>query len=146
MPLRRDFVPNLPDFSVGSNPERHAHDPEEIFPEETLHPPRAVGFDDLEFRVRQQREVQLVLDFEFRLRVHTIRAAAQNGRVCFPERLDGVAKLGRFGRSTRCIRLRVKIENQILPFVIRERNHLALVGRHAEVRSFVAFFQHRHSA
>lgn len=83
-----------------------------------------------------------MLHFEFCLRFDGITAASQDGGVgCF-EFLDGVAKLGRFCRSTGRVRLGIKIQHQIFPAVIFERDRLPLVAGHFKFRSLVTFFEH----
>ncbi len=142
MALRRDVLPDLANPSVGPDPERHAHDSEKGFPEERFHPPRAVGFDDVEFGVRQERKVQLVLDLELRLRLDGVAARADDRGVELFELLDGVTKLGRFVRSTGCIGLRIKIQDHVLAAKIGERDLFAIVGDRVKVRGLVAFLEH----
>ena len=118
MALRRDLVPNFADFSVRADPVRHAHDAEERFPQKTFHPPRAVSLDHFKLGVCKQREIQFVLNLEFRLVFDGVRAASQDGRVQLLELLDGVTKLGRFVDSTRCVGLGIEIEYDIPPAII----------------------------
>jgi hypothetical protein len=142
MSLRRHIVPDLPNEPVRPNPIRHSHDPEKRFPQETFHPPRAERLNHLELRIREQRKIQLVLQFEFRLRFHRIGAAAQDCRIFCLELLDGVAKLGRFVDSTGSIRFGIEKQNHVLAAILRERHFFTIVGRHPEARRLVAFFQH----
>jgi hypothetical protein len=87
-----------------------------------------------------------VLDLEFRLVLHRVRAASQDARVQLLELLDGVTKLGRFVDSTGSIRFRIKIEDEIPPAIIRERYDFAVIGRYAKARSLVSLFQHAASS
>ena len=141
MPLRRYIVPNLANQPVLIDPIRHPHDPEKRFPQEALHPSRAKRLNHLKFRVRQQREIQLVLHFEFRLRFHGIRAAAQDRRIFRFELLDGVTKLGRFVDSTGSIRFGIEKQNHVLAAIFPERHFFAVVRRHVKRRRLVALFQ-----
>lgn len=128
MALRVRFLPHVAYFRVRPNPVRHAHDSKKGFAEKTLHPPRAVDFDRVEARIREQREIQIVFGLELRLLLHGIRAASQNHGVQLFEFFLGVAKLGRFVGSTGRERLRKKEEDHILAAEIRERHLLAVIG------------------
>ena len=83
-----------------------------------------------------------MLRFEFRLRFHGIAAATDDRGVQLLEFLDGVTKLGRFVGSTRCVRLWIEIQNEVLAAEIPKRDFFAVVRDAVKVRSFVAFFQH----
>jgi hypothetical protein len=146
MAFRRDFVPDLADFSVRADPIRHAHDSQERFPQKTLHPPRTVRLNHFEFRVRKQRKIQFVLDLEFCLVFHGVRAASQDAGVQLLELLDGVTKLGRFVDSTGCVCFGIEIEDEIPPAIIRKRDDFAVIGRYAKARSLVSLFQHAASS
>jgi len=74
------FVPNFSNAAVGSDQKRGAHDSEERFAQELLHPPRAISFDRLEFGIAQKREVQIIFGSEFGLSLHGIAATAQDHR------------------------------------------------------------------
>jgi hypothetical protein len=138
----RHVVPDFPNFTVRPNPERHAHNPQERLAEKRFHPPRAKCLDYVEVRVSQQRKIQLVLCFKFCLRVDGIAAAPEDSGVQLLEFFDGVTKLGRFVRSTWCVRLRIEIQNKVLAAEIRKRNLFAVVRDALKIRSFIAFFQH----
>ena len=75
---RRDLGPDFANDSVGADPERHAHDSQKRFPEEAFHSARIIRADDLKFSIREQREIQIVLGLEFRLRLHGISAASHD--------------------------------------------------------------------
>jgi hypothetical protein len=96
----------------------------------------------LKFRVGEEREIQLVLDAEFRLVFDPVRAAPKDVGVGSFKLLDGVTKLGRFRRSTGSVGLGEEKQDKVLPLVIFQRNSLALIGANREVRSFVTFFKH----
>jgi hypothetical protein len=116
----RDVVPQSANSAVLADPERHAHDAEERFAEEGFHAPRAVGLDDFEFRVGEQREIQLVLGLELRLCFNGVAATTDDRGIQLLELVGGVAKLGRFIRSTGRVGFREEIENQILSTKIGE--------------------------
>jgi hypothetical protein len=144
MPFGRHFVPDGADFSVGTDPIRHAHNAQKRFPQETFHAPCAVRLDDCEFRVGQQRKSKLVLPFEFFLRFDGVAAAANDGTVQFRELRQGVTELGRFVDSTGSIRFRIKIEDQVLVAIILHRDGRAAIVLHLKVRSPVANLEHLH--
>lgn len=142
MAFRRDVVPDFANLAILSDPKGHAHDAEESLAQERLHAAGAEGLDDMEFRIRKQREIQFVLGFEFCLGFDGIAAAADNRGVEFFEFGDGVTKLGRFTRSTGRVGFREKIEDQVPAAKIRERNRFAVVVGRAEVGRLVPLFEH----
>lgn len=83
-----------------------------------------------------------MLHLEFRLRFGVVRAATEDGGIGGLEFLDGVTKLGRFCRSTGCVRLWIKIQNKIFPAIVPERSFATLIVLHVEIRSLVTFFEH----
>jgi hypothetical protein len=135
------FVPHMLDFSFGTDPVGHAYDTEKRFSEETFHAARAIGFDDFEVRIGEQRKIQIVFGFEFRLRLNGVGAAAENHGVDLVEFFLGVTKLGRFIGSTGRTGLGKEIQNYVFAAEILERNFLSVVGRQTEVRCALAFFQ-----
>lgn len=142
MPFGRYLIPHFPNLSVLSDPKRHPHDAEERFPKERFHPTRAVGFDHLELSIGEEREIQPVLAFEFRLCLNRIPTAPNDGRIQRLEAADRVTKLGRFVRSTGRVGLRKKIEDQILATKLAERNRTPVVSRGLERGCLVAFLKH----
>lgn len=142
MALCGDFVPDFPDFAVVTDPESHADDPQERFAEERLHPARAVRFDYVELRVREQRKIQPVLGFELRLSLNRVGATANHRRIQLLETVDRVAKLGRFVRSTRRVGLGKEVEDQVFATKIVERNRAPVVSRGMERRGPVTFLEH----
>jgi hypothetical protein len=121
------LVPHMTDLAIVADPIGHAHDAEKRLSEETLHPPRAVGFDHLELWVREQRKVQIVLFPEFFQQLLAIGAAAEDYGVQPVEFFLCVAKLGRFVGSTRRHRLGEEIEDYILAAEIGKRYFLAII-------------------
>lgn len=115
MALRCDAVPNLANGSVFADPEGHPHDAKERLAEERFHAASAVGLDDVKLSVGKQREIKVVLDLKFGLRLDGVAAAADDRGVELLEFLDGVTKLGRFVGSTGRVGFGIEIENQILP-------------------------------
>ena len=100
MAFRFHVVPDVFDFPVGADQERAAHDSQERAAEEFLHASRSVRFDQLEFRIAEQRKVYFVFFLERGLRLHGIAAGAQDGYAQTIELLFCVTKLGRLDRST----------------------------------------------
>jgi len=107
-------VPDFPDDPVGTDPIRAAHDSQERFPQEGLHSPRAVQFQQLEIGIGNQREVQLEPRAEVGVRFRVAAAAADYHRIALFKFLEGVTKLGRFVRSTGGIGFGEKIEDHVL--------------------------------
>src|SRR5712692_4595527 len=140
--FRLHVVPDVLNFAVRANQKRAAHNSQKRFAEEFLHPPRPVSFDHFEFRIAQQRKIQLVLFLKARLRFHRVAAGPQDHYVQLFELFLRVAKLGRFHRSTRSIRLRKEKQQHPFPAKLGQRDVLAVVALHPEVRSLIANFQH----
>jgi len=65
--------------------------------------------------VGKQREIEVVLDLEFGLRLDGVAAATDDRGVELLEFLDGVTKLGRFVGSTGRVCFGIEVKNQILP-------------------------------
>ena len=106
-----NLVPNFRHASVAPNQKCGPDDAEERFPEELLHPARAISLNGREFRIAQKREIELIFRRELRLRIHAVRAAAQDDSVSLIEIRFCVAKLGRFVDSTRGESLRKEVEH-----------------------------------
>jgi len=140
--FRGDFPPDFAEFPVGADPERRAHNAEERSSEETFHAARAVGFDDFEIRIGEQREIQIIFGLEFCLRFDRIAAATDNRGVRRLTLLERVAKADRFVRSAGRVGLGIKVEDDVLAAVIREGDGAAIVGLHAKAGGPVAFLEH----
>jgi hypothetical protein len=54
-----------------------------------------------------------------------------------------VTKLGRFDRSTRCVRLRKEKQDHALPAEIGERNILTVIGLQPKLWSLIAYLEHQ---
>ena len=76
-------VPDVLDFSVGTDQKRAAHDSQERFPKKFLHPPRSVRLDHFELGIAKQREIQLVLFLEAGLRLDGIGTGPQDRHIHF---------------------------------------------------------------
>jgi hypothetical protein len=109
------IVPDLLDGSIGLDQKSAAHNSQERFPQKHLHAARTVGFDGLKFRIAEEREIQLLLGLELGLCFDGIGAATENDRSSFVKLVLCVAKLGRFGNSTRSLGFRKKIEHHPFP-------------------------------
>ena len=142
MAFRSYVVPDVLDFAVGADEKRAAHNSQERFAEEVFHAPRAVGFDHFKIGVAQQREIEFLLFLEAGLRFYGIPAGSQDNHIQLVELLLCVAKLGRFGRSTRGVSLRKEKQQHALAAKIRERHVFPVVSLHFEIRSLIASFQH----
>src|SRR5580698_9138469 len=142
MPSGDYAIPNLHDLAVRADPEGGAHNSHKGLAQKTLHAPRAVRFDHFEFRVGQQREIQIQLLAEFRLRLDVVRAHSSNFRVLRLEIRDHVAEAVRFVNASRSVGLRIKIQNQMFAAIVGERYLAPVVRQHFKMRCLIAFFQH----
>lgn len=108
VPLGAHQRPDGLDFACFSNEEGAADDTHESATHEDLFLPGAKGLDGLVGGIAQQREIQLVLGFERRLRLDGVGAHAQDGDLELIELFSCVAKLGRLNGSTRSVGLGIK--------------------------------------
>jgi hypothetical protein len=65
--------------------------------------------------IRHKREGQLILGCELRLRLFLVRRDSDDLGVLLRKFLQGVAKLGRFLGSARCVGLGEEVEDYALP-------------------------------
>lgn len=135
-----DRWPDFPNYAVGADPICHPHDPEKGFSEKAFHSPGFVGSDDVKASVRKKRKIQAVFGFEFGLRFHGISAATHDCGVNTLEIVHGFRELDGFVRAAGGIGFRIKIENEISPAIIRERDCFAVIGDYAEAGGLIAFF------
>ena len=105
-----DGVPDLFNFAVGADQKTAADNSFEKTAHEFFPAPCAVGFDHLVRGIAEQRKIELPLVAEPLQGLQSIRAGTEDGYTQLIELLFCVAKLGRFDRSTRRIRLRKKEE------------------------------------
>jgi hypothetical protein len=82
--------------------------------------PNAIGFDHFVRRIAEQWEIKLLFVLEARQFLHGISAGAQDCHILFIEVLFCVTELGRFRRSTRCVRFGKKEQHHALAFKIRK--------------------------
>ena len=120
MPLHCNRIPNLLDFSIRPNQKGTAYDSFKQTPHEFFGTPNAVAFNHFVRGIAEQREIKLLFFLEARQRLLGISAGAQDCHVLFIEVFLCVTKLGRFGRSTRCVRLGKKEQHHALAFKIRK--------------------------
>ena len=69
--------------------------------------------------------------------LHPITAVSRAVKI-----LHCVTKLGRFTRSTRCVGLREKVQDEIFPAIFGGRKRFPIVRRGLKFRCLVAFFEH----
>ena len=110
MALCADGVPDFLDFAVGADQKTAADNALEQAAHELLPAPRAGGLDHFVRRIAEQRKIEFVFIAEVLQSLHRVGAGAENGDTELIELLFCVAKLGRFDRSTRSIRLGKKEE------------------------------------
>jgi hypothetical protein len=107
---------------------------------------RAVRDPDLAIGVAQQREGEVVLLGELRVRGDVIETDAEDRSVLRLVLGDEVPEPGTLGRSAGCVGLRIKPEHDLAPAQIVQRNLAAAMIGHLEVRSLVANVQHASSS
>ena len=110
MAFRVDRIPDFLDFAVGADQKTAADDSLKQTAHEFLAAPRAIGLDHLVGGIAEQREIEFVLVAEALQGLHRVGTGSENGDTELVELLFCVAKLGRFNRSTRSIRLGKKEE------------------------------------
>ena len=128
MVLARRRIPDVLDFAVGGDQEGAADNTGEYSPHELLGTPRAISFDHFVARIAEQRKIEFLLGFEFRLGGLRIRAGTQDHHIQLVEFFLCVTKLGRFGRSTRRVCLGIEKEDDSLAAEISQREIGSGVG------------------
>jgi len=106
----------------------------------------AVRESDLSIGVAQQREWEVELLGELRVRGDVIETDAEDGGVLRFVLTDEVPEPGTLGRSARCVGLRIKPEHNLAPAQIVQRYVAATMIGHLKVRGFVANIQHASSS
>lgn len=106
----------------------------------------AVRESDLAVGVAQQREGEVVLLGELRVRVDVIETDAEDCGVLRLVIVDEVPEPGTLRRSARCVGLRIKPEHDLAPAQIVERDIVAAMIGYLKVRGLVANVQHASSS
>ena len=138
MALRWRGIPDFLDAAVCADQECASNDSQERPAQELLHAPRSKGFDDLELRSAAEVKIELVLRLESGLGLDRVAADPQDDHALFVEALLGVAKLGRFGGSTRRVRFGIEENHNAPASVTGKRNLAPRVCRHTKLRSRIA--------
>jgi hypothetical protein len=86
--------------------------------------------------IAEQRKIQLLLGLEVGEEFRRIGTGAENGDSCLIKLRACVAKLGRFDRSTRGVRLRKEKQEDALALEILQRDFFVFVGFQAECGRF----------
>jgi len=120
MPLHRNRIPNLLDFSLRPNQKGTAYDSFKQTAHEFFGPPNAVGFNHFVRGIAEQAEIKLLFFLEARQLLLGISTGAQDCHILFIEVPLCVTELGRFGRSTRCVGFGKKEQHHALAFKIRK--------------------------
>jgi hypothetical protein len=107
---------------------------------------RAVRQSDAPIGVAQQREREVVLVRELRVRSDVIETDAQDRGVLRLVLGDEVPEPGTLGRSAGCVGLRIKPEHDLAAAKIVQRNIPAAMIGYFKVRSLVAHVQHASSS
>lgn len=85
-------------------------------------------------RIREEREIQLILVAEIAVPAHAVPGYAEDGVSERGEVVPVVPEVLRFLRAARGAVLRIEIENHFLPAVVRKRHVLPAVGGKGKVR------------
>jgi hypothetical protein len=131
--LGLDLRKHLRDLALFVDDKRAALDAHVLAAVHAFFFPDPVGLGDGVVGIRHKREGQLVLGCELSLRLRLIRRDADDLGVLLRKFLQGVAKLGRFLGSARCVCLGEEVEDHALP---AELGELKLAG--ANVRRPIA--------
>jgi len=107
---------------------------------------RSIREPDLALGIAQQREREVELFGELRIRGDVIETDAEDGGVLRLVVGDEVPEPGTLGRSAGCVGLRIKPHNDLPPAQIVERNLAAAMIGHFKVRSLVANVEHASSS
>ena len=121
MVLARRGIPDVLNLAVGGDQEGAADNTGEYSPHELLGTPRAIGFDHFVGRIAEQRKIEFLLGFEFRLGGFGIRAGTEDHHIQLVKFFLCVTKLGRFGGSTRRVCLGIEKEDDALAAEISQR-------------------------
>jgi hypothetical protein len=92
--------------------------------------------------IAQQIEIQFVFGSKALQQFKGIGAYSYDDHSLMVELCFCVSKLGRFNRSTRCIRFGVKEKQNALAFEISERNFFSLIRRKCEIGGFFTDLEH----
>jgi len=136
-------VPDVFDFTVGADQERAADSAGENAAHEFLGTPHAVVFDHFARGIASQRKIQFLFGFEFRQCRFRIGADAQDHGVQLVEFFLCVAKLGRFGGSTRSVGFGEEKQHDAFAREVLQREFASSVGFQGKVWGFLTNFQHR---
>src|SRR4051794_25323330 len=142
MLVRLHTAPDRLDRAILADDDRRALDALVLFPGEGLLCPEAELVRELVLVVDEQRERQVVLRFELRVRCGVLRADAEDLRSRCPELLPRVADRTRLFGTPRRVVLRIEVEDDLLPAQVREADGVAGVGLELEVRCRLAFLDH----
>ena len=140
MAFGADFIPDFFDFAVGADQKCAADDVEERAAEEFLHAARAIGLDRFQIGIAEKIEIEFIFGFKAGLRFDRVAAHAEDHGVELIEVLFCVAKLGRFGGSTRSIGFWIEEEDYAFAAEVGEGDFGAGVVFEPECGSFIAFF------
>jgi hypothetical protein len=93
--------------------------------------------------IAEQQKIQLVSGPEALQQFQGIGAGANDDGIALFKFCFCVTKLGRFDRSTGCVRFGKKEDQDALPLEVVQRDILAFVGFHSKFRGLVADFKHK---
>lgn len=140
-----DRIPDVLDFSVGTDQESAADDAAENTAHELLGTPDTVSFDHFVAGIAEQRKIEFLLGLEFGESIFGIGAGAQYHHILLVEVLLCVAKLGRFGGSTGSVGFGKEKDDHAVVFEVLKRDFASGVGLQRKVRGLLSNFQHINS-
>jgi hypothetical protein len=101
-----------------------------------------VGDTDLAVGVTQQREGEVEFLGEAGVGGDIVETGAEDGGVLRFVLVDEVPEPGTLGRSARCVGLRIEPQHDLPAAQIVQRNLVAVMIQHFEIRSFVSNLEH----
>jgi len=143
--FRFDEGPEFLDFAGFADEEGAADDAHEGASHELFFLPGAELFDGFVGGIAEQGEIEFVFFLEGSKSFDRIGAHAEDYDTELVEFFLCVTKLGRFYRSTGCVRFGEEKEEDTLAGEVFERDFLAFVGQEAEGGGFGAYFEHQNS-
>ena len=133
-----DFAKYLGDLAVLVDEVSNAGDSPVLPAVHSLFLPRPVLLAHFVIHVGKQREIQSVLFGEFLMRLLAVRGDAQHDCTELLYCADVIPKRAGLNRAARSQVLRVKVQNHLLPFEIRELDLVPVAVAKRELRSLVS--------
>src|SRR6185369_7500106 len=142
VPLGLHLLPVTHDLAGRIDQHGRSDHADRLLPVHVLLAPRAVLLHRLVRRIRQQRDLELVLRDELAMAFLTVAAAAEHDRIELAELANAGRELARLDRAAGRVVLRIEIKNDPLPGVIRQAAGLAILVFQCERGGFLSDFDH----